>query len=142
MEGGGCGLEGFSPQQFQCKLQWNKHITPHYRLKSMKSESTPPSPFPLFSYFSFLIFSFIIFPFVSDLFSIPHSFIPFIFPPLFSISLLSRRNHFSPSLSSSLLLLASEHKEGSADNASGSGCVCSHQQDGRLCVPGCTGGCC
>jgi hypothetical protein len=38
MEGGGCGPEGFSPQQFRCDLQWSKHITPHYRLKSMKSE--------------------------------------------------------------------------------------------------------
>lgn len=36
---GGQGGEGFQPQEFQCKLQWRKHITPHWRLKAMKSES-------------------------------------------------------------------------------------------------------
>ena len=28
----------FRPQEFHCELQWRKHITPHWRLKAMKSK--------------------------------------------------------------------------------------------------------
>ena len=30
--------EGFRGQQFMCGLQWSRHITPHWRLKAMKSK--------------------------------------------------------------------------------------------------------
>ena len=30
----------FRPQEFQCQLMWKMHITPHWRLKAMKSAST------------------------------------------------------------------------------------------------------
>ena len=30
--------EGFRGQQFMCDLQWKRHITPHWRLKAMKSK--------------------------------------------------------------------------------------------------------
>lgn len=33
-----CGGERFCQQQFECDRQWRHHITPHWRLRTMKSE--------------------------------------------------------------------------------------------------------
>lgn len=33
------GGERFVPQQFECECQWRQHITPHWRLRTMKSNT-------------------------------------------------------------------------------------------------------
>ena len=36
----------FDSEEFKCEQMWKTHITPHWRLKTMKSRWSLPLPFP------------------------------------------------------------------------------------------------
>ena len=113
MEGGGGGMEVFSPQQFQCALKWNKHITPHYRLKSMKSEQLDISC-------NILRDTYLHNP------SLP--LLPFVLHTSSSLT----PSHCLPSIFFPILHSCSEHSKGSANHARCVGCICNHKQKGCI----------